>query len=798
MRVKRFISGLLAAVMLAGLVTLAPATAAANPGFTDIQDSAVANAAETLRVLGVVDGTGGSTFNPNGTLTRAEFCKMAVEILGRGSEEPAQRNRTIFTDVGPDHWARGYVNLASSLTTSGELAGAASSNEEGGSAGDRLILGVGDGSFEPNRAITFGEAVAILIRILSYSSADIAPGAAWYDGYLSLAKESGLSDGLNLAGNATITRGQTAQLFRNLLFTNSKGTEECYLVGKLGGSLTEDVTLLAMEHSSTTGTNSVTLASGSDILSPRTGRTGISSDLLGVRGQMAQDKDGKFLTLRPNSDDLIRRVSISGTVDANYITAGGEKITVLPETVVWKNGEATTFEKEWSYLYTGTPMVLCYGPTGKLDYIYLSSASQASDEVMVARSDPNGSNPFTALLHGAADYKIYKNGVPATVSDLRRYDVAYYDSAAKILYVSDQRLTGRYENAYPNPTAPSKVTMLGQEFTVLAGAASDLAAFRPGDNMTLLFTSDGRVAGAVDASEAKSTTVGVVQKCENGTAEVSPLVDMVNAAGEKVVFQGQTTLSDTASAEMVGQLVTVSSNSAGKLTLTKLTKGETVEGSLDVENRMLDGVALSPNVRLFERVGRGPTAEIQFDQLTRSTVPASKILYAAKDYSGKYSVLVFDDVTGDQYEYGFAQYRPADPPTGEVQTNNPHVAVRNVTTSSELVCGTQFRKNELIGIASSLETLNGEYKLGRYVRLTKADGVIRSDYDPDNHTLRVGEETFPISKEVWCYNETTGHWFEGEDGYTRFELARAYAQEMTVYYDNSPQNGGKIRFVVVK
>lgn len=85
MRVKRFISGLLAAVMLAGLVTLAPATAAANPGFTDIQDSAVANAAETLRVLGVVDGTGGSTFNPNGTLTRAEFCKMAVEILGRAA-----------------------------------------------------------------------------------------------------------------------------------------------------------------------------------------------------------------------------------------------------------------------------------------------------------------------------------------------------------------------------------------------------------------------------------------------------------------------------------------------------------------------------------------------------------------------------------------------------------------------------------------------------------------------------------------------------------------------------------------
>ena len=44
---------------------------------------------------------------------------MAVEILGRGDEEPAQRNRTIFTDVGPDHWARGYVNLAASITIGG-------------------------------------------------------------------------------------------------------------------------------------------------------------------------------------------------------------------------------------------------------------------------------------------------------------------------------------------------------------------------------------------------------------------------------------------------------------------------------------------------------------------------------------------------------------------------------------------------------------------------------------------------------------------------------------------------------
>ncbi len=794
---KRILAGLLAAALLMSLLLL-PATAAQGGSFTDIQDPDVAEAAELLRLLEVVDGTGGTYFRPSGTLSRAEFCKMAVCILGKRDMEPAQRGRTIFTDVGPSHWGRGYINLAASLTTSGELAGTG----EGSGAGDRLILGVGDGSFAPDRAITFGEAVAILIRILGYSAADIAPGASWYDGYLSLAAESGLSDGLTgLSGGATITRGQTARLFRNLLFTNGKGSDSCYLVSKLGGSITEDVTLLSLDESGSQAVITLS-AAGGELLTPKTERTGLSTQLLGVRGEMVQDKDGKFLTLLPNEDDDIRRVSVSGTVDANYITAGGEKITVLPETLVWKNGAATTFEKVWSYLYTGTPMLLCYGPAGKLDYIYLSSAARVEGDVMVAYADPEGSNPFASLTGGDPEAKIYKNGVPASVSDLRRYDVAYYDSAAKILYVSDQRLTGRYENAYPNPTAPSRVTMLGQEFTVLPGASADLSAFRPGDTVTLLFTSGGQVAGAVGTDMAESTTVGVVQKCEGGAAEVAPLVDLVNADGEKVVFRGAVSLSEKAAAEMVGQLVTVSSTSAGKLNLSKLAGGTSVTGSLDVDGRTLDGVPLSPNVRLFERVGRGPTAEIQYDQLTRHTVEASKILYAAKDYSGRYSVLVFDDVTGDQYEYGFAVYTPAADSYGAIQTNNPHVSVRygngTESQSQQLVCGTQFRKDELIGIAASLETIKEEQKLGRYVRLTEAEGVTRADYDPDNHTLRVGSEIFPISREVWCYNETTGHWFEGEDGYARFELARAYAEELTVYYDNSPQNGGKIRFVIVQ
>ena len=41
-------------------------------------------------------------------------------------------------------------------------------------------------------------------------------------------------------------------------------------------------------------------------------------------------------------------------------------------------------------------------------------------------------------------------GVPATAADLRQYDVTTFDKNTNILYVSDLRLTGVYENASPS------------------------------------------------------------------------------------------------------------------------------------------------------------------------------------------------------------------------------------------------------------------------------------------------------------------------------------------------------------
>ena len=201
MRMKRLLALLLACAAIAGMLVFpSSAGAAATTTFTDIYDTNVAQAAETLRLLGIVSGTGGTSFSPDRALTRAEFCKLAVELMGNGDKVASQMNRTVFQDVPSTHWARGYIAVATQGTTTGS--GDTAVTTPG------IIRGDAYGNFNPDRAITYGEAVTILVRILGYGDSDV--GMVWPDGYLAKADELEITEGLNLTANYTITRGQAA------------------------------------------------------------------------------------------------------------------------------------------------------------------------------------------------------------------------------------------------------------------------------------------------------------------------------------------------------------------------------------------------------------------------------------------------------------------------------------------------------------------------------------------------------------------------------------------------------------
>ena len=797
MKLKRLIATLLVVATLCGLTAVVPASAASGraSAFTDISDPQVAGAAEILRLLGVVNGTGGSSFNPSGTLTRAEFCKMAVEVMGKGNEAAAQANRTIFKDVKGGNWASGYINLAASTPI-----GAA--GEEGGSS-DMLMMGKGDATFGPGDVITFAQAVTVMMRILGYGAKDIATGSSWYGGYLATANTIGLTEGVSLSWDSPITRGQTAILFENMLYTKPNGGKDPYLT-TLGGKILDEAIILSVDATTADNTTgAIQTIAGETVSVYKTDHVPFDASLCGVRAKLVLDKEEKVIAITPSTSGSQRTVTVVAP-EINYLTvSGGEKLDVPTETPVYQDGAMKLYKDIYINLKAGVQVNFHYSATGKLEYLFIPTADTA-ETAAVAKATGSG-NPFSSLVGGDTGYRIVKNGVTASIADIRQYDVATYDKTTKTLQVSDLRLTGVYENVSPSPATPLSVTVLGATLPVLSSAYEDLARFKIGDIVTLLLTADGQVAGAVSSSEAKSTTVGVV-KMDGKYAVVTPLMDLRGPDGEKITLKGETNLSDTSAAKLQGQLVTVSSSKVNQITLSRLS-GSGASGTLDVNKRTLGGEALADNVYLYERVGNGAPASITFSQLTRATVPSSKISYVGKDYAGRINIIVFDDVTGDQYTYGIAE-------TGEVSGGsfgeetivNASVKVNSGGTDSEmLITGANIKNGSFIGIAASLDTVNkSNHKLANWVELKSVAGVSRADFElngvtpgKDNPTTPIGTVTtsnkiIPIAGNVACYNRTTKKWFASLDE------ARAYSNSLTIYYDRTPEEGGKVRLIVVE
>ena len=388
---KKLISLLLIAAVVFSMAV--PAGAA----FSDISDTTTQKEVAVLQMMGVINGTSDTTFSPGGTLTRAQFCKMAVTLMGRADEEPLYRNRTIFPDVKSSHWARGYINLAVNIDVGG------TTGEDGQTTGGtKLIRGMGDGTFRPDRAITYAEAVTILLRMLGYT--DLDAGMNWPKGYLDLGGQVGLTKGMALSANQSLTRAQAAHLFCTMLTTPQKGGSLYYNVL---GSAQQDVVLMNSNAKAEDGT---TGAMGTSAGVFKTVSGVVPAELVGTRGVLVTDESGRAAAFVPTGSHKTITV---GTVQAAWVTdRAGTRYDIPAEAPAYTTTEKTTFDKLWMDLKGGSQLTLFYSDAGKVEGVYLRTA--AADSAMVAREVSSG-NPFAALLNGASNYTIYRDGNPASV-----------------------------------------------------------------------------------------------------------------------------------------------------------------------------------------------------------------------------------------------------------------------------------------------------------------------------------------------------------------------------------------------
>jgi hypothetical protein len=160
--------------------------------FTDVTGD-YTDAVEALTALDIIDGYGDGTFRPENSITRAELAKVLVEALGYGDLVVGAESS--FSDTATS-WADGYIAVA---------------------AGTGLVNGYGDGTFGPDKTVTYNEAFTMVVRALGYTDESLT--GTWPTNYKVKAINLDLDDDLVMDGTEA-DRGGIAQIIFNALEAN--------------------------------------------------------------------------------------------------------------------------------------------------------------------------------------------------------------------------------------------------------------------------------------------------------------------------------------------------------------------------------------------------------------------------------------------------------------------------------------------------------------------------------------------------------------------------------------------------
>lgn len=162
-----------------------------------------AEAIDYLKSVGAVNGKTETEFDPDGSVTRAEFTKMLVSLI----DTEAAATGVEFADCPADAWYTPYVAKAVAMG---------------------LVNGVSDTEFAPNSTISREDVCTIIGRFLNITAeiedkeltftdaADVAEYAARYVAYMAeLGIVNGYADG-SFGPKASITRAESAKVLYGL------------------------------------------------------------------------------------------------------------------------------------------------------------------------------------------------------------------------------------------------------------------------------------------------------------------------------------------------------------------------------------------------------------------------------------------------------------------------------------------------------------------------------------------------------------------------------------------------------
>ena len=375
-------------------------------------------------------------------------------------------------------------------------------------------------------------------------------------------------------------------------------------------------------------------------------------------------RPGRTITLEEACTALLRLLgydtsSLAGSFPTAQLSKAGA--VGLLDDVTAKQGQTLTRQDCVTLFYhlllAETKAGAVYGTTlgytiknNEVDYATVVSADTKGP--YVADNGGGLTLPFTPTA-------LYVDGALSDQSQVKQYDVYYYNSGLRTVWVYTDRATGTLTDLSPSKTAPTSATVAGVTYSIGSSTASyklsSQGQFSQGDVVTVLLGMDGDIVDVVSAQNSETTYYGVViasTKAASSSSTSSSSTTSAQAQTQVACSDGTVrTFYHSGGAQSVGKLVSVAVTQSGT-TLSAISR-RSLSGTVNSAGTRFAGYSFADNVEILDTDGDGGYARIYPSRLAGYSLTDDDVLFYSLDSTGSIDCLILDEATGDTYTYAF-------------------------------------------------------------------------------------------------------------------------------------------------
>lgn len=375
-------------------------------------------------------------------------------------------------------------------------------------------------------------------------------------------------------------------------------------------------------------------------------------------------RPGRTITLEEACTALLRLLGYdASTLAGSFPTAQLSKAGAvgLLDDVTAKQGQTLTRQDCVTLFYhlllAETKAGAVYGTTlgytvknNEVDYATVVSADTKGP--YVADNGGGLTLPFTPTA-------VYVDGALSDQSQVKQYDVYYYNAGLRTVWVYTDRATGTLTDLSPSKTAPTSATVAGVTYSIGSSTASyklsSQGQFSQGDVVTVLLGMDGDIVDVVSAQNSETTYYGVViasTKAASSSSTSSSSNATAQAQTQVACSDGTVrTFYHSGGAQSVGKLVSVAVTQSGT-TLSAISR-RSLSGTVNSAGTRFAGYSFADNVDILDTDSDGGYARIYPSRLAGYSLTDDDVLFYSLDSTGSIDCLILDEATGDTYTYAF-------------------------------------------------------------------------------------------------------------------------------------------------